>query len=138
MSLGAEVFGDSGRWLDSMAISALSFTLVGSGWATAVLICMNRFRNNPLTLYSTHFQQGNVFQVWVSGCQLSAMTIASLLKGGCVLSHEHVEDGCESTCVKFGAENMTEQEICKFNPCIDYSKSDLHGKRIHSVMGRLS
>jgi len=30
------------------------------------------------------------------------MTIASSLMGGCGLGHEHVEDGCKSTCVKFG------------------------------------
>ena len=38
------------------------------------------------------------FPVWVSSCQLSAMTIASSIMGGCGLSHEHVEDGCKSTC----------------------------------------
>ena len=37
-----------------------------------------------------------------SGCQVSAVTIASTLMGGCGLSHEHVEDGCKSTCVNFG------------------------------------
>jgi len=40
--------------------------------------------------------------VWVSSFQLSAMTIASSLIGGCGLSHQHVEDGCKSTCVEFG------------------------------------
>jgi len=41
--------------------------------------------------------------VWlVSSCWLSAVTIAILLMGGCGLSHERVEDGCKSTCVKFG------------------------------------
>ena len=40
--------------------------------------------------------------VWESGCQLSAMIIASTLMGGCGLSHERVEDGCKSTCVEFG------------------------------------
>ena len=40
--------------------------------------------------------------VWASGCRLSAVTIASSLMGGCGLSHERVEDGCKSTCVKFG------------------------------------
>jgi len=39
--------------------------------------------------------------VWVSGCRLSAVTIASMLIGGCGLSHECIEDGCKSTCVKF-------------------------------------
>jgi len=32
---------------------------------------------------------------------LSAMTIASSLMGGCGLSHERVEDGYKSTCMKF-------------------------------------
>ena len=43
-----------------------------------------------------------LFPVWVSGCQPRAMAIASSLMGGCSLGHEHVEDGCKSTCVKFG------------------------------------
>ena len=40
--------------------------------------------------------------VWASGCWLSAVTIASSLMGGRGLSHKRVEDGCKSTCVKFG------------------------------------
>jgi len=40
--------------------------------------------------------------VWASTCRLNAVTIASSLMGGCGLSHEHVEDGCNSTYVKFG------------------------------------
>ena len=43
-----------------------------------------------------------LFQVWASGCWPRAVTIASLLVGGCGLGHERVEDGCKSTCVKFG------------------------------------
>ena len=39
--------------------------------------------------------------VWVSGCWLNTVTIASLLMGGCGLRHEHVEDGCKNACVKF-------------------------------------
>ena len=35
--------------------------------------------------------------VWASGCQLSAMTVASLVMGGCGLSHKRVGDGCKST-----------------------------------------
>ena len=42
--------------------------------------------------------------VWASCCQLSAMTIASSLVGGCGLSQKYVEDGCKSTCVKFGGQ----------------------------------
>jgi len=40
--------------------------------------------------------------VWESSCRLSVVTIASLLMGGCDLSHDHVEDDTKSTCVKFG------------------------------------
>ena len=40
--------------------------------------------------------------VWASSCQLSALTIANLLMGGCSLSHKW------STCVKFWAKNLTE------------------------------
>ena len=87
-----------------MAVSGLSFrnNLVGSGWATAILLCMNRLRNCPLGLQGIHFQWGSFFSVWASVCRLSAVTIASLLMGGCGLSHKCVEGGCKSTCVKFG------------------------------------
>ena len=40
--------------------------------------------------------------VWASGCQLSAVTLASSLMGGCGLSHKCVEDGCKSTGMEFG------------------------------------
>ena len=40
--------------------------------------------------------------VWASSCQLSAVTIASSLMGGCGLSHKRIEDGYKSTYVKFG------------------------------------
>ena len=42
--------------------------------------------------YTAPFSGGETF--WASSCWLSAMTIASLLMGGCGLSHERVEDGC--------------------------------------------
>jgi len=41
------------------------------------------------------------FPVWASSFRLSAITSASLLMGGCGLSHKRVEDGCKSTCVEF-------------------------------------
>ena len=44
--------------------------------------------------------------VQASGCWLSTVTIASSLMGGCGLSHEHVEYGCKSTCVKFRDRNL--------------------------------
>jgi len=65
------------------------------------------------------FPVGELFLVWVSGCRLSAVTIASLLMGGCGLSHKCVEGGCKSTCVKFGG--LTTQQnwgYGKFNACI--------------------
>jgi len=50
--------------------------------------------------------------VWVSGCWLSAMTIASSLMDGCGLSHERVEDGCKKALVwSLGCENPTELGI---------------------------
>jgi len=85
---------------DNMAVSGLGFenALVGSEWATAVLLCTNRLRNRTAPI-----SDGEAFiPVWVSSCQLSAVTIASSLMGGCGFSHKHVEDGCKSTCVEFG------------------------------------
>jgi len=117
MSLPAMTFGDrlcfsrkrgigGGGWVhpssaDSMAVFGLHLenALVDSEWATAVLLC-----TKPVLLPCTApISDGEAFiAVWASGCRLSAMTIASSLMGGCGLSHEHVEDGCKSTCVEFG------------------------------------
>ena len=86
-----------------MAVSGLCFenALVGSEWATAVLRCTNGLRNVLLPC-TAPISDGEAFiPVWASGCRLSAVTIASSLMGGCGLSHEHVEDGCKSTCVEF-------------------------------------
>ena len=46
---------------DSMAVSGLRFgnALVGSEWATAVLLCMKK--NSPLALHGTHFQWGSLY-----------------------------------------------------------------------------
>jgi len=54
-----------------MAVSGLHFenSLVGSEWATAVLLCTNGLRKQSFM---------------ASSCQLSAVTIASLLMHGCV------------------------------------------------------
>jgi len=88
----------------SMAVSGLSFrnTLVGSLLSS---YARTAWENSPLTLHGTHFRRGSFFPVWLSGCRLRAVTIASSLMGGCGLSHKCVEDGCKSTCqscVKFG------------------------------------
>ena len=63
--------------------------------------------------------------VWMSGCWLSAMTIASLLMGGCGLSHEHVEDGCKNACVKFENPDRTGDMVSLIHV---QAKSDLHRK----------
>ena len=42
------------------------------------------------------------FPVWNSGCWPGAVTISSSLMGGCGLSHECAEDGCNVNCVTFG------------------------------------
>ena len=50
--------------------------------------------------------------VWVSSCRLSAVTIACSIRGGCGLSHEHVERMAVITLVwSLGAENPTELGI---------------------------
>jgi len=55
------------------------------------------------------------FPVWASGCQLSAMTIANSLMGGCGLSHEHVEDGCKST---YEISGQKTRQNCGYDACI--------------------
>jgi len=114
MSLPAMTFGDrfcfsrkgvpkgGGGWVhpkgaDSMAVSGLCFrnTLVGPGQATAVLLCTNGL-TAPISSREAFIPD------WASSCRLSAVIIASLIMGGCGLSHEHVDDGCKSINVKFG------------------------------------
>jgi len=88
-----------------MAVSGLHFgnALVGSEWATAVAPMHKRVEKTVLLPCTAPISGGKAFiPVWASGFQLSAVTITSTLMGGCGLSHERVEDGCKSTCVKFG------------------------------------
>ena len=107
-----------GGWMhpkgaDSMAVSGLCFenTLVGSEWATAVLLCKNGLKNSLLPC-TAPISNGEAFiPVWASSCRLSAVTIPSSLMGGCGLSYKCVEDGCKSTCVEFGGWNLTELRI---------------------------
>ena len=89
---------------DSMAVSGLSFrnTLVGSGWVTVILLCMNRLGKQSSHFARHPFLVGKTFSVWVSVCQLKTVTIATSLMCGCGLGHERVEDDCKSICVKFG------------------------------------
>jgi len=108
--VGAEGF----RVSESMAVSGLCFenALVGSEWATAVLLCTNGLRKTVLLPCTAPISDGEAFiPVWASGCRLSAVTIASSLMDGCGLSHERVEDGCKSTWWSLGAENPTELGI---------------------------
>ena len=110
--------GRGGGWVHpksagSMTVSELSFrnNLLAFQWATAVILCMNGLRKSPLAFHGTHFWQGASFPVWMSGCQLRVMTIASSIVGGCGLSYKCVEDGFKSTCVKFRGWNPTELGI---------------------------
>ena len=119
MSLPAITSGDSfcfsrkggtggGWWVhrkgaDSMAVSGLRFgnTLI---WVGHCYPHMHEWVEKTVLLPCTvPISGGEAFiPFWVSGCQLSTMTIASSSMDGCGLSHERVEDGCKSTCMKFG------------------------------------
>ena len=70
---------------DSMAISGLCFesTLVGSEWATAVLLCTNGLRNSPLALHGTHFRWGSIYPSLGERLPAECVTIASSLMDGC-------------------------------------------------------
>jgi len=83
-------------------------TLVGSGWATAVLLHMHKQVEKPvLSPCAVPISGGEaVFPVWASGLSAECCDYCKLINGGYGLSHECVEDGCKSTCVKFGAENI--------------------------------
>ena len=100
---------------DSMAISGLHFrnALVAWLWVGHCYPLMHeRVGKIVLSPCTVPISGGEAFiPVWASVCQLSAVTSSSSLMGGCGLSHKHVEDGCKSTCVKFGAENPTELGI---------------------------
>jgi len=82
---------------DSMAVSGLCFenALVGSEWATAVLLCTNRLTKQSSCPAWHPFPTGKHLSQ-------SGRVVASSLMGGCGLSHERVEDGRKSTCVEFG------------------------------------
>ena len=51
--------------------------------------------------------------VWTSSRQLIAVIVASSLIGGCGLSHEHVEEGCNwHLCQVLGAEYQGKWSFC--------------------------
>ena len=83
-----------------MAVSGLHLgnTLACSEWATAVLLCTKRVKKTVLSPCMVPISgRKALIPAWASGCQLSAIAIASTLMGGCGLSHECVEDGYKST-----------------------------------------
>ena len=84
---------------DSMAVSGLRFenALVGSEWATAVLLCTIGLRKPSSYPARRPFIAGSIYPSLGELYRLSAVTIASLLMGGSGLSHDCVEDGCTST-----------------------------------------
>jgi len=99
-----------GQGADSMAISAFSFrnASVGSGWATAVLLCMNWLRNQSSHLARRPFLVGKFFPSLEEWLLAECRNYCKLINGGCGLSHRCVEDDCNSS---LGAENPTELRI---------------------------
>jgi len=89
--------------LNSMSVPGLSFenTLVGTGWICSVLLGINGLRKQSSHLVGPPFQAAFFPVCQMSCCWSRALIITSLLMGGCVLSHKHVEDGRMGTCVKF-------------------------------------
>ena len=88
-----------------------------------------------MTVHVITFLVGKLFSpVWMSDCWLRVMTIASSLMGEYGLSHEIVEDGCKSACVKFGGSkpNRTGDMVSLMHV---KTKSDYHRKIIYLVMG---
>jgi len=119
MSLPAMTFGDRfcfsmkgqdrGRWIDAPKGCRQHGCLWALLWKTpwlalsGPLLSSYALRKTVLSPCMAPISGGEaVIPVWASVCQPSAMTIGSSLMGRCGLSHEHVEDGCKNTCVKFG------------------------------------
>ena len=91
---------------NSMAMSGPSFrnTLVGTGWAISLILCIGDPRKHspspcraPISGSEGYSKSGGA----VAG---RVVTIVSSLNkmGGCSLSHKHAENGCKCTCLKFG------------------------------------
>ena len=95
---------------NSMVISGLSFrnTFIGTGWAASVLLRTNGLRKQSFHFVGLPFMAGKLFPHLHELLPAESYNYCKLVKGGCGLSHERVEDGCKSTCVKFGAEIPTE------------------------------
>ena len=86
----------------NMAASGLSCRkpLVGTGWAISLLLCMNSLRKQSSGHVGPPFLAVNLFSRSRGSHWTRAVTIASLLDSGCVLSCECAQDGCNGTCVK--------------------------------------
>jgi len=89
---------------DSMAVSGSALEMPWLALSGPLLSSMHeRVEKTVLLPCMVPISGGEAFiPVWASSCRLSAMTIANSLIDGCGLSHERVDDGCKSTCVKFG------------------------------------
>ena len=87
---------------NSMAGSGLSCRkhLVSTGWATSLLLCMNKLRKQS----SGH---PFLFLLCKGNHRPRAVTIESLLESGCDLCHESARDSCNCTCVKLEASKPT-------------------------------
>ena len=87
---------------NNMSVPGLIFE---TPWlALGGFFCPSLLGINGLRKQFSHFVGPSeaFFPVWMSGCRGRAVIIASLLMGGCGLSHKQVEDGCMGTCVKIG------------------------------------
>ena len=89
---------------DSMAVSGLRFEMPWLALSGPLLSSYAQTIEKTVLLpCMVPISDGEAFiPVWASGYRLGVVTITSSLMGGCGLSHEHVEDGCKSTCVEFG------------------------------------
>ena len=97
---------------NSVVISGLSFrnTFIGTGQAASVLLRANGLRKRSFHLVGPPFMAGKIFPHLHELLPAKRYEYCNLVSGW-VGSHEHVEDGCKSTCVKFGAETSTERYV---------------------------
>jgi len=97
---------------DSMTTSGLSFrnNLVGSGWATAILLCMNSLRK--LALQGVHFQLGSFFLSLGEWLPAECHDYCKLVNGWVWLESQMCRGWLqEHLCEVWGADNPTELGI---------------------------
>ena len=94
-----------------MAASGLSCRkpLVGTKWASSLLLCTNGPRKLPSGHVAPLFMAVKLFSCSIGVTR--AVTIESLLDSGCGLSHISTRDGCNGSCVKLEDSNRPEVEI---------------------------